>query len=68
MSAKCRAYSQYSKNFRSFDTSEHIRNLLNNAMKKAFHAGWDAASKHAEEENITPNELSVILFGDTCAK
>jgi len=68
MSAKCRAYSQYSKNFRSFDTSEHIRTLLNNAMKKAFHAGWDAARKHAEEENITPNEVSVILCGDTCAK
>lgn len=50
MSAKCRAYSQYSKNFRSFDTSEHIRNLLNNAMKKAFHAGWDAAMKSMTEE------------------
>lgn len=68
MSAKCRAYSQYSKNFRSFDTSEHIRTLLNNAMKKAFHAGWDAAMKHAEKENITPDELSVILFGDACVR
>jgi hypothetical protein len=67
MSAKCRAYSQYSKNFRSFDTSEHIRTLLNNAMKKAFHAGWDAARKHANFKYIAPIEWSDDI-GDTCAK
>ena len=68
MSAKCRAYSQYSKNFRSFDTSEHIRNLLNNAMKKAFHAGWDAARKSMTEEiNITHTKLSDDI-GDSCVR
>ena len=67
MSAKCRAYSQYSKNFLSFDTSEHIRTLLNNAMKKAFHAGWDAASKHTLEKYRAPIEWSDDI-GDTCAK
>lgn len=67
MSAKCRAYSQYGKNFRSFETSEHIRTLLNNAMKKAFHAGWDAAMQHTERESITPIEESDDM-GDSCAK
>lgn len=66
MSAKCRAYSQYCKNFR-FDTSEHIRTLLNKAMKKAFHAGWDAAGKHTQEKYIAPIEWSDDI-GDTCAK
>ena len=68
MSAKCRAYSQYSKNFRSFDTSEHIRTLLNNAMKKAFHAGWDAAMKHIEIKSITPIAEWSDDMGDSCVR